>query len=384
MKIVYCTDTVCYPGGIQRVTIAKANALADIEGNKVWIAVTDNQYPEPVSPISEKVSLVDLGVRYYADDWKSRWNVLKGIFVKRTVHRRRLRDLLNCIEPDIVVSTGTSEKYFLPCLRISSSPVFIREIHFPKDYRMRAARGGFYKVLARIGNIADYRFNIQRYDRIVLLTEEDRQLHWKADDCLAIIPNPVTVIPSTHSTLQNKKVLAVGRLVHQKDFASLIRAFSLVNKRFPGWTLDIFGEGDECEHLSSLIKTLGLTETVRLMGKCPMIQDVMPGYSLFALSSRFEGFPLVLVEAQSCGLPIVSYACPCGPRDIIRDGIDGFLVPPGDEATLAERICQLIEDENLRTKMGAAALERAKEFSLEKIIPQWTSLFEELMKSKKR
>ena len=186
MKIVYCTDTVCYPGGIQRVTIAKANALADIEGNKVWIAVTDNQYPEPVSPISEKVSLVDLGVRYYADDWKSRWNVLKGIFVKRNVHRRRLRDLLNRINPDIVVSTGTSEKYFLPCLRISSSPVFIREIHFSKDYRMRAARGWFDRILARLGDIADYHFNIQQYDRIVLLTEEDRLLHWKQDDCLVV------------------------------------------------------------------------------------------------------------------------------------------------------------------------------------------------------
>ena len=140
----------------------------------------------------------------------------------------------------------------------------------------------------------------------------------------------------------------------------------MVKKRFPEWTLDIFGEGEEWDDLSSLIKGLSLSETVHLMGKSSMIQDVMPGYSVFALSSRFEGFGLVLVEAMSCGLPVVSYACPCGPRDIIRDGIDGFLVPPGDEATLAERICQLIEDENLRTKMGTAALERAKEFSFER------------------
>ena len=384
MNIVYCTDSVCHAGGIQRVTIAKANALADMEGNKVWIVVTDNQHPDPVMPLSEKVSLVDLGVRYYEDDWKSKWNVLRGIFVKRKTHKRELLDFLNRIGPDIVISTGTSEKYFLPRLRVSSSPAFVREIHFSKDYRMRAARGWFDKTLARLGDIADYSFNIWRYDRIVLLTEEDRQSHWKPDDRLAVIPNPVTFHPSAHSSLQNKKVIAVGRLVHQKNFASLVRAFSLVKKRFPEWTLDIFGDGNEWEYLSSLINTLGLSETVRLMGKSSMIQDVMPGYSLFAMSSRFEGFPLVLVEAQSCGLPVVSYACPCGPKDIIRDGVDGFLVPPGDEAALAERICQLIEDDNLRRKMGAAALERTKDFSLERIIPRWTSLFEELMENKKK
>ena len=93
---------------------------------------------------------------------------------------------------------------------------------------------------------------------------------------------------------------------------------------------------------------------------------------------------MAILEAMNYGLPVVSYACPFGPRDIIRDGVDGFLVPPGNETMLAERICQLIEDKNLRRKMGAAAQERAKEFSLEKVIPMWTNLFEELVKEKKK
>ncbi len=100
-----------------------------------------------------------------------------------------------------------------------------------------------------------------------------------------------------------------------------------------------------------------------------MALPISPSSSILALSSRYEGFGLVILEAMACGLPVVSYACPCGPKDIITDGIDGFLVPDGDEIILAERICRLIEDEELRKRMGAAVFERTKDFTLDKNIP---------------
>ena len=378
MTIVYCIDSINGIGGIQHVTLTKANALAEIESYTVWILYADHS-GKRCFPLSPKVRTLDLGINYYEDDWKSKWHVLKGLLVKRRKHGWQLKKALNEIQPDIVISVGQSEKNLIPAIR--GKWATIREFHYARNYRgLSAARGVFERLLALGGDCLDH-FVLRKYDRIISLSHEDKARNWHSWEKVSVIPNPVC-LSSSHTSLNSKRIMAAGRLTHQKNFSSLIRAYSSVAERFPEWSLDIFGEGNERESLFSLIKTLGLSETVHLMGKCSLIQDVMPGYSLFALSSRFEGFGLVLVEALSCGLPVVSYACPCGPRDIIRDGLDGFLVPPGDEVHLSERICQLIEDESLRRKMGAAALERAKDFSIDKIIPQWTSLFEELKKKK--
>ena len=379
MTIVYCIDSIHGVGGIQHVTLAKASALAETEGNEVWILFADRsgilRYP-----VSSSVHTVDLDINYYADDWKSRWNVLKGLFIKRRLHRKRLAKQLHLIKPDVVISVGQSEKHFLPFIR--GPWVTVREFHFVKNYRIRQANSIFDRLLAWGGNGLD-QFVLRKYDGIVSLTQEDKDNNWNNWSTVRVIPNPVC-LSSVSSSLESKRIMSAGRLDYQKNYISLIRAFSIIHRSFPEWTLDIYGDGSESESLSSGIQALGLSSSVRLMGIRPDVQGLMPDYSLFALSSRFEGFPLVLVEAISCGLPVVSYACPCGPKDIIRDGVDGFLVPPGDETMLAERICQLIEDDDLRKTMGAAALERAKAFSIEKIIPQWTSLFEELTKSKKR
>ena len=335
-------------------------------------------------PISESVHLVDLGIKYYEDDWKSKWNVLKGLYFKRRKHKRTLRKFLNSIVPDILISTGTAEKYFLPHLRIKSSPICIREIHFSKDYRQRAANGWFDKLLAAVGDFADYRLNIWCYDRVVLLTEEDKSTHWRPSDKLLVIPNPTPTKSISPSSLKNKMAIAVGRLVNQKNYESLIRAWAIVYQHHRDWRLEIWGDGALRKCLEELIYRLNLEAAVSLKGYTDDIQSKYTSASFLVCSSLFEGLPLMMIEAMSAGLPIVSYDCPCGPKDLIQDGKNGFLVPIGDEALLAERICQLIEDEYLRQNMGAAALERAKDFSLEKVLPMWTSLFKELMKEKKK
>lgn len=379
MNLVYCIDSIRGIGGIQHVTITKANALANLENNSVWIIYADHsgQLNYPLSP---KVNIVDLGINYYEDDWKSRWKVLKGILIKRKKHRIALKKVLTEIRPDVVIAVGQSEKNLVATIR--GPWAIVREFHFARNYRDLAAHALFERLLALGGKFMDS-FFLRKYDRIVILTQEDKERHWPRWKNVSVIPNPVH-LSLLHSSLRSNKILSAGRLVYQKNYSSLIRAFALVTKRFPEWSLDIFGEGLERESLHSLIKALGLSKVVHLKGAGSKIQDILQGYSIFALSSRFEGFPLVLVEALSCGLPIVSYSCPCGPKDIIRNGVDGFLVPPEDEVMMAERICQLIEDENLRREMGEAALERAKEFSFEKVIPMWTTLFEELVKEKKK
>ena len=377
MRIVYCIDSIRGVGGIQKVTVEKAGALAALPGNEVWILTADNS-GAAVFPLSPRVVHRDLGINYYEDDWKSRWHVLKGILVKRRKHRNALKKVLREIQPDVIISVGQSEKNFLPAIRGRWATV--REFHFVRTYRKLQARTGFERFLAWGGDLLD-RFVLKKYDGIVVLTREDKERNWRQWKNVHVIPNSVS-LPPCISSLAAKRVIAVGRLTYQKNFTSLIRAFSSVVKRFPEWSLDIFGDGEEKAVLASEIQASGLASSVRLMGNCPDIQRIMPEYSLYVLSSRFEGFGVVLIEAMSCGLPVVSYACPCGPKDIIRDGVDGFLVPPADGTLLAERICRLIEDEDQRRAMGAAALGRAKDFSIEKILPQWTSLFEGLVRKK--
>ena len=379
MKIVYCTDSICYPGGIQTVTITKANALSKIEGNEVWIIVTDNKR-EPIENIEKNVHLIDLDINYYEDDYKSKWHILKGIFIKRKQHKNKLRNILNDIGPDIIVSTGTSEKFFLPNIKINSNPLFIREIHFTRNYRSLHARNLFEKISAKIGDFIDYKLSINRYNSIVVLTEEDKNENWENNKKIIAIPNPIKSLPYKTSTIENKKVIAAGRLTHQKNFASLIRSWNSVVNNHPDWSLEIYGDGAEYNNLLTLISNLKLEKHVFLKGHSYNIFEEMANASIFTLTSAFEGFGLVIVEAMSCGLPVISYNCPCGPKDIISDGTDGFLVPLNDEQCLAEKINLLIENEALRKQMSEAALIKSQKFTAKEVISIWMNLFNTLKK----
>lgn len=381
MKIVYCLNSISHVGGIAVVTITKANALADIEGNEVFVCVSDYKANELSARLSPKVRLTDLEIDYYADDWKSRWNVWKGIIVKRREHKRRLRKVLEDINPDIVISVGQSEKYMIP--QIKGRWVSIRELHYMTDYRRYVSTGLWGKIYSKICDAYDFRWKIKGYDHIVLLTDEDRQKNWPDAVNVSAIPNPLTFSHPTVSSVDSKRIISVGRLEPEKNYASLIRAFAAVSERHPDWTLEIYGDGSQRAVLQQLTEASGLSDRVFLRKPVLSIGDKMAEASCFVLTSRFEGFGLVLIEAMSCGLPVVSYDCPCGPKDIITDGADGFLVPAGDEAMLAARICELIENPALRAEMGAAALRTSANYRIDRIVPLWMNLFARLLDQKR-
>lgn len=378
MKIVYCSHSICHVGGMERILIAKANALAALEGNEVWIAVTDNKKP-PVLPIDERVHVADLDINYFENDWKSKFYVIKDIIVKRRLHRQRLKKLLDDIQPNIVISQGRSEKNFLPKLKIASNPVFIREIHSTSNYRWMAANGMIDKMMAWLGDLYDYRYSIKRYDRIVLLTHEDKERYWKDNDKAIVIPNPITIRHNERSNLRNNKVISLGRLSKEKNYASLIHSWVMVHSLHPDWILEIWGEGELKSELQKQIGGLGLQDSAFLKGYTNDVISQLVSSSIFVLSSLYEGFGLVITEAMSCGLPVVSYACPCGPTDIITESKDGFLVSIGDEQTMAERIIYLIEHLDSRLTMGREALYKSKQYSIDNIIRKWIVLFNDLL-----
>lgn len=375
MKLVYSTESITRNGGIQTVTIIKANALAEIEGNEVYIIVP---HISGVSPrkISPKVHIINLSINNY---WVS---VLKQPARNRE-YKKRLRAELEKIGPDIIVSTGLQDRNFLPRIRVSSNPVFIREIHFMSTYRRLMTESFKENLLALWSEFLDYRLSINHYDRIMLLSEEDKRRNWANNPKALYMPNPLTVSSSARSPLTAQKAIAVGRLCYQKHFDALIKTWRIVADRFPDWTLDIWGgNGPLCDKLKSLIVELNLENHVFLKGETPEISAKMAESSMIISTSIFEGMPLVLLEALAVGLPVVTFNYKYGADEIVSEGENGFIVEEDDLNTLAERIERLITDAELRKKMGECALASSNRFLPDVIANRWMTLFHQLRSEK--
>lgn len=222
---------------------------------------------------------------------------------------------------------------------------------------------------------------IARLDAVVTLTERDRTAYGAIAGVgprVLTIPNAATPLRGAPASLGNPVIVTAGRLTHQKGHARLVRAFAPVARSHPEWTLRICGSGPRRKPLRTLIAELGLQERVLLLGSVDDMGLELSQASIFALSSRFEGFPMVLLEAMSKGLPIVSMDCPTGPRELIDHGRDGILVPADDVEGLSAGLLELVENSDKRRRLGAAALEKATTYELGAIAARWETLLAEL------
>lgn len=195
---------------------------------------------------------------------------------------------------------------------------------------------------------------------------------------VSVIPNPVNVIPKDDTVapldIPKPVVFAMGRLIELKRFDMLIRAFFEARKTYSEWSLLILGEGSERAHLEAIIAELDLGETVKLPGRFANPERILRHGDLFVLSSRYEGFPNALCEAMACGLPVIATDCPTGPREIIRDGVDGLLVKNGDENALSVAMQRLMGDNDLRRRMGHNAVDVTERFHPDRIMQMWEKL----------
>lgn len=217
----------------------------------------------------------------------------------------------------------------------------------------------------------------KKLDKVITLTHEDTKNYTFITDKVSVIANSNHLpIRQTVNSLDSKIVVSIGRLTYQKGYDLLIEAWSLIEKKHPDWSLHIYGEGEDKAKLEDLIIRFNL-QNITLKGTTNDVQSLYDSASIYVMSSRFEGFGMVLIEAQSRGLPIVSFDCPSGPAEIISDNIDGYLVENGNTEMLADRISHLIENEPIRRKFSDNVLLSAKRFEPEKIISQWITLIED-------
>lgn len=362
MKLFYLIAGTYRAAGMERALANKANWLAS-RGYDVTIVTTDQRGREPAFPLDTSIKSVDLGIDYELTNGRSFLVKAAQYPLKQLRHRCRLGRLLKAEKPDVTVCMFNNDAAFVPRIKDGSRKVL--EVHFSRFKRLQYGRGGLWALADKWRSRNDLKV-ASRFDRFVVLTQEDRG-YWGELSNIRVIPNARTFAPGDLPQMAREKVvLAAGRYSHQKHFDALIEAWRRINTT--GWTLRIAGEGDSLGELPENVVT----------GPAADMKSEYARASIFALSSRYEGLPMVLLEAQAAGLPIVSFACKCGPRDVVTDGVDGFLVPEDDIASLAARLKQLMDDEPLRMRMSEAALMASERFDEQKIMSEWESLFAEL------
>ena len=373
MKIIYCTHSTYNPGGMERVLLNKVTYLSQLPGWEVSVVTTDQNQRSPFYPFPEKVRMTDLEINYSEDNEKGAWKKITGYLRKRKEHKRKLTALLLKEKPDIVVSLYPSESSFIPDIKDGSKKVL--ELHYCKFFRLQYGRKGLLGWIDKLRTRQDEQI-VRRFDKFVVLTNEDRG-YWGDLPNIEVIPNAAMHVSDAYSDVMNKRVIAVGRLDYQKGFDRLIQAWELVQHtgKFTDWKLDIYGQGEWQEMLQQMIDKAELQNTVCLNRPTKQIGEEYVKSDMLVMSSNYEGFPMVMIEAMACGLPVVSFDYKCGPKDIIQSGINGLLVPNGDIQALADAMMKVMEDEAYRKMLSLNARKVVDTYSEQAVMAQWIRLF---------
>lgn len=361
---------------MERVLVNKLEWLSEHTDWELQVVTTDQHRRPTFYPLPAGVGHTDLAINYSDDNGRNPLLKIMGYLLRRRRHRRRLTALLLRERPDVVVSLFPSESSFLPDIKDGSRKVL--ELHYCKFFRLQYGRSGLLGLIDRWRTHQDERL-VGRFDRFVVLTHEDRG-YWGELPNICVIPNAARLPKASLSEPRQKRVLAVGRLDYQKGFDRLLQAWALVqadgSRR--DWHLDIYGQGEWLPMLREMIARLHLGDTATIHPPTHEITREYASSALLAMSSHYEGFPMVMIEAMAAGLPVVAFDFKCGPRDIIHQGEDGVIVPDGDIAALAKALTTLTDNDSLRQRMGEAARRVTHTYSEDTVMAQWLRLFNQL------
>ena len=377
LKLVYITPALYMAGGVERVLTLKANYFAEHFGYDITIILTEGKGKPLFYPLSNKIKVINLNIGF-----EKLWtcSFIRMIFVylkKQRQFKKALTKELMRIRPDITISLLRREINFINDIKDGSRK--IGEMHINRaNYRNYSTEKVCFikKLFAKFWS-SNLLHHLQKLDKLVVLTDRDRE-SWVELNNVVTIPDPLSLSPTTISPLTEKRVVAIARYSHEKGIDLLLKAWSVVEKQISDWRLDVYGDGDRTPY-EQLIDDLKINrKSCQLHGRTDDVEKEYCNSSIFVLSSRFEGFGMVLTEAMACGLLVVSFDCPWGPRSIITDGEDGLLVENGNVEALASSLSKLMSDEILRQSISKAGLKNVRRFSIDYVADQWRRLFESL------
>ena len=365
-KVVYILEQFYLHGGIEKITAAKVNWLI-MNGYEVTIIVNSQQNKPFVYPLLEAVNFIDLALDYQSGiSYFHPKNLIKA-----PRHIFKLHKLLNKLKPNVVIMLSLQfDHYTLPFI---TSAKTIREHHSSRYYYAidRKKTTSIFKKLKY--SFEDY--ILTKYSHNVALTPDEKK-HYKANN-LKVIPNGIVSSNNTLNLARKKIVLAAGRISKVKNFEHLLAIWQQLTVKYPDWQLHIYGGGAIAyeKQLNQKIKDLGIAKTTCLCGNTTELAKKMQEAAIYAMTSHTECYPMVLLEAQEAGLPIISYDCPYGPRNIIQDELDGVLVENQNKEAFAIQLEKLILDETKRTEMSKHAIVAVNKNRLAVIMEEWVKLF---------
>ena len=378
-KIVFCTPAIYSAGGTERVVTVKANYFADVLGYDVTIIVTEGKNGNSFFSLSDKVKVINLGLNF-----EELWNIsfVKKVFLylrKQRKYKKLLTNELLRIRPDFTITTLRREINFIN--NIGDGSKKIGEQHL--------SRTNFRKIEARFSKLYEISFfrwwkdraisSLIKLDRLVVLTS-DAASEWPELTNITMIPDPLPIKVNSCSSLSAKRVITIGRYSYEKGYDLLLKIWSIVEKKCTDWQLDIIAMGDPTPYVKILDELSIDKKRCHLNSSVVDVEKEYVNSSILVQPSRTEGFGLVLVEAMACRLPVMSFDCENGPRSIISDGEDGFLIPPFDVELFADRLVQLMNDEKLRINMGDKGQRKSQIYQIDCVGRLWKQLFDELMK----
>lgn len=353
MKILYITNGISGIGGLERVLSIKASYFADTMHHDVHIITLNDGLGNRFYPFSDKIHFhnVETHGRVFS-------------FLKSYI--QGVNQVVKTIQPDIIsVCDDGLKGLYVPLWLKKGNAALIYERH--ASMRLNGS-----KLQSRLMQLGGY-----LYDKVVVLTQYNLS-EWKSKN-LMVIPNPLSIYPQQVSALDRKKAICVGSISYNKGYDLLIEAWAKVAEQFPDWEVTIYGGGDTSA-FQKMVAEKGLTCQIHFCGPTSDIQSKYLEASLFVLPSRSEGFGMVLIEAMACGLPCVSFDCPCGPRDIINDGENGYLAIPEDPQDLANKIMLLMSNKNKMQEMALQSQKVLTKYSIATIAAIWNDLFSSLQK----
>jgi glycosyltransferase involved in cell wall biosynthesis len=366
VKLLYIVPSINNEGGVARVLSAKTNYLIEKWGYEIHILTQNKGNSSLFYFFNPKIILHDM--------------ILEGNKVNYFLnYKNELQKYFKQINPDIIIVADNGLKaYFVPFFLDKKIPL-VFESHGSKFIVEQKQSENVWSKLKMQFKLFIKEFGAKKYTHFVALSDESLN-EWHITNGV-IIANPLCDSPQKLSDQSSKKVIAVGRHVYEKGFDNLLKIWKKVVENYPDWILEIYGKSDEKFELKELAKNLNLTKNVVFYEPVRNINEKYSEASFYLMTSRFEGFGLVLIEAMATGLPCVAYDCPSGPRSIIDNETNGFLIQNNNEKDYINAVQTLIEDNELRIRMGEAAKSVVKKYDIDKIMQRWNQFFMEIKNS---